>query len=212
MTDEKTIEDGFGGCWVKCDHPDCDLQVVRPGKVQCNPVDCMAGRESDDERVLSADELREHGIFVVPKHSREYNSVCYLIERRQVEGEVRFSRSRVYWRGGDTKWVDEIGDGCHYGTDRSAREAATEIVQWEKGPKVEMWTQHAKRVGITQELINAANLFVITYRDGTRRVVQRWSDWVYELVNNCESGNGVILSDEWDNQRAIREAEDGQDV
>ena len=29
------IEDGFGGYWTTCG-PGCDLQVVRPGKVQCN--------------------------------------------------------------------------------------------------------------------------------------------------------------------------------
>lgn len=29
------IEDGFGGYWTTCG-PDCDLQVMRPGKVQCN--------------------------------------------------------------------------------------------------------------------------------------------------------------------------------
>ena len=31
-----SIEDGFGSCWAKCDKPDCGLQVVRPGKVQCH--------------------------------------------------------------------------------------------------------------------------------------------------------------------------------
>ena len=30
------IEDGFGSCWEKCDSPTCSLQVVRPGKAQCN--------------------------------------------------------------------------------------------------------------------------------------------------------------------------------
>lgn len=29
------VDDGFGGCWEKCDRPDCGLQVVRPGKAQC---------------------------------------------------------------------------------------------------------------------------------------------------------------------------------
>lgn len=29
------IEDGFGGYWTTCGSG-CDLQVVRPGKVQCN--------------------------------------------------------------------------------------------------------------------------------------------------------------------------------
>ena len=33
---EPTVADGFGGEWLKCSKPDCDLQVVRPGKVQCS--------------------------------------------------------------------------------------------------------------------------------------------------------------------------------
>lgn len=32
--DPKLVEDGFGGAWTPC-KPDCDLHVVRPGKVQC---------------------------------------------------------------------------------------------------------------------------------------------------------------------------------
>lgn len=31
-----TVSDGFGGQWLKCDRDDCDLKVVRPGKVQCH--------------------------------------------------------------------------------------------------------------------------------------------------------------------------------
>lgn len=34
-TDDLYVEDGFGSGWEKC-HEDCGLQVVRPGKVQCN--------------------------------------------------------------------------------------------------------------------------------------------------------------------------------
>lgn len=30
------VEDDFGNAWGRCVLPDCDLQVVRPGKVQCN--------------------------------------------------------------------------------------------------------------------------------------------------------------------------------
>lgn len=29
------IEDGFGNYWELCDREDCGLQIVRPGKVQC---------------------------------------------------------------------------------------------------------------------------------------------------------------------------------
>lgn len=30
------IDDGFGSWWKLCEKEDCGLQVVRPGKVQCN--------------------------------------------------------------------------------------------------------------------------------------------------------------------------------
>lgn len=33
------VSDGCGSEWVKCDRPNCDLQVVRPGKVQCSCED-----------------------------------------------------------------------------------------------------------------------------------------------------------------------------
>lgn len=32
MSDE--IDDGFGSVWLKC-HPNCGMEVVRPGKAQC---------------------------------------------------------------------------------------------------------------------------------------------------------------------------------
>jgi hypothetical protein len=32
----RIIEDGFGNSWRRCARKDCDLQVVRPGKVQCS--------------------------------------------------------------------------------------------------------------------------------------------------------------------------------
>jgi hypothetical protein len=33
--DAESVADGFGNEWTVCDHPKCDLHVVRPGKVQC---------------------------------------------------------------------------------------------------------------------------------------------------------------------------------
>lgn len=32
----KILDDGFGNQWLICAHPKCDLQIVRPGKVQCS--------------------------------------------------------------------------------------------------------------------------------------------------------------------------------
>lgn len=36
------LEDGFGNVWYRCDRPGCTLEIVRPGKVQC---ECDASRE-----------------------------------------------------------------------------------------------------------------------------------------------------------------------
>lgn len=36
--DEREVSDGFGSTWVKCRSLACDLQVVRPGKVQCSGI------------------------------------------------------------------------------------------------------------------------------------------------------------------------------
>lgn len=41
MTDD-LISDGYGNAWRKCG-VDCDLQVVRPGKVQCSCDDYSVG-------------------------------------------------------------------------------------------------------------------------------------------------------------------------
>lgn len=47
---DRLLDDGFGNVWEKCSRPDCQLQIVRPGKVQCDP--CEARRNEymlDDE-------------------------------------------------------------------------------------------------------------------------------------------------------------------
>jgi hypothetical protein len=31
----RLLDDGFGNVWMKCEREDCDLHIVRPGKVQC---------------------------------------------------------------------------------------------------------------------------------------------------------------------------------
>lgn len=33
------LDDGFGNAWAKCG-PECDMQIVRPGKVQCSGNHC----------------------------------------------------------------------------------------------------------------------------------------------------------------------------
>lgn len=30
------VEDGWGNQWPVCGHNECDLEIVRPGKVQCS--------------------------------------------------------------------------------------------------------------------------------------------------------------------------------
>jgi hypothetical protein len=36
LDDPRFLRDGFGSVWEKCGHLECDLQIVRPGKVQCS--------------------------------------------------------------------------------------------------------------------------------------------------------------------------------
>ena len=42
----RVLDDGFGNTWTTCEHDDCGLEIVRPGKVQC-------------ERCVFTDEVKE---------------------------------------------------------------------------------------------------------------------------------------------------------
>lgn len=37
---DANLSDGFGSEWACCENPGCDIQIVRPGKVQCS-VECL---------------------------------------------------------------------------------------------------------------------------------------------------------------------------
>ena len=50
----EVITDGFGSEWEKCLRRDCDLQVVRPGKVQCNGEYDDIGCPHDQAELLTA--------------------------------------------------------------------------------------------------------------------------------------------------------------
>lgn len=41
------LDDGFGNRWEKCG-PDCCLEIVRPGKVQCEADHCPHRTERGD--------------------------------------------------------------------------------------------------------------------------------------------------------------------
>jgi hypothetical protein len=43
---QEYITDGFGNEWAKCG-PDCDMEVVRPGKVQCSCIEFESQVETD---------------------------------------------------------------------------------------------------------------------------------------------------------------------
>lgn len=48
MPDDQLITDEFGNYWQRCG-PNCELEIVRPGKVQCNYCDTLCdfcGRNS----------------------------------------------------------------------------------------------------------------------------------------------------------------------
>lgn len=61
-----TLDDGFGNVWAKCDRADCQLQIVRPGKVQCSRCE----EEADKDALLAeaAEVLREFSV-VEPRDS-----------------------------------------------------------------------------------------------------------------------------------------------
>lgn len=44
-----SLDDGFGNIWMKCRSPECDLQIVRPGKVQCSDYCDEAGWDEEEE-------------------------------------------------------------------------------------------------------------------------------------------------------------------
>lgn len=53
------VWDDYGQGAVKCG-PDCDMQVVRPGKFQCNCEYQMAGRDNDLSNTTDASVWAEH--------------------------------------------------------------------------------------------------------------------------------------------------------
>lgn len=50
----EVIEDGFGNGWNKCLRRDCSLQIVRPGKVQCDGEYDGIGCPHDQAELLTA--------------------------------------------------------------------------------------------------------------------------------------------------------------
>lgn len=55
------LDDGFGNLWDKCRAKECDLEIVRPGKVQCSGYCDTAGWEDGpthvDDRLLTRSTL-----------------------------------------------------------------------------------------------------------------------------------------------------------
>ncbi len=51
------IDDGFGNEWPLCDKTDCRLQVVRPGKVECQRCDKWTEQDERDRANHRADIL-----------------------------------------------------------------------------------------------------------------------------------------------------------
>lgn len=46
-----SLDDGFGNIWEKCRAKECDLEIVRPGKVQCSGYCDTAGWKVDSTYV-----------------------------------------------------------------------------------------------------------------------------------------------------------------
>lgn len=50
----EVVEDGFGNGWNKCLRLDCSLQIVRPGKVQCDGDYDNVGCPFDQAELITA--------------------------------------------------------------------------------------------------------------------------------------------------------------
>jgi len=54
---DNIVEDGFGGSWYKCSYEDCDLAVMRPGKVRCSACDVDSLRACRDMSRMGFEEI-----------------------------------------------------------------------------------------------------------------------------------------------------------
>lgn len=92
-----TIDDGFGNRWDKCERPDCDLQVVRPGKVQCNGCDTdddavadtfTITTQPDGSLVIAVDDWQGHFAFAVDAGMAEYMHRLIAVASAQGDEEA----------------------------------------------------------------------------------------------------------------------------
>lgn len=68
---EREISDGCGSTWLKCERANCGLEVVRPGKVQCDVCESMPDEPAAPvEMPFLRDELSR----LLNHHSRENHS------------------------------------------------------------------------------------------------------------------------------------------
>ncbi len=70
------VADGFGSEWVKCSHPLCDLEVVRPGKVQCSDW-CEYQNEPITPHV--------HDLIACIVREREWNVQCGKQDQAEID-------------------------------------------------------------------------------------------------------------------------------
>lgn len=58
------LSDGFGNSWARCS-TDCDLEIVRPGKVQCSGVLCneLAGYWPEEDWPEHDDFYEQRGVW-----------------------------------------------------------------------------------------------------------------------------------------------------
>ncbi len=71
----ETLDDGFGMQVDKCGRADCDLQIVRPGKIQCGRCDTAKLFENE---VLGTDErYAKVTVLLGPPITREQELAFY---------------------------------------------------------------------------------------------------------------------------------------
>ena len=83
------LEDGFGSFWRTCNDERCDLQVVRPGKVQCSDYCQIAGFPDDDDDLRPWRVGSHYGIHIYADDGGESVPIATAMTTAAAEQIVR---------------------------------------------------------------------------------------------------------------------------
>ena len=93
MSDDKTIDDGFGNAWKKCNAPRCGLHIVRPGKVQC---DCDYDPTGKMEMLESRIAELERGLKLALVYMDDDIQMLFDMERHGVGTDLQSVNQQAY--------------------------------------------------------------------------------------------------------------------